>query len=99
MMRETAELGEGRRGAWDEQAWHVRMLAAELGLVVDGETLLYCDVRDLLVWRRRLALALQGGAARQRPRLPWPGSSRRSRIPAGGPGGTGLVLERAPRGR
>ena len=56
----------GSAGEWDREAWRVGVLAAELGVTLDEEMLLLCDVRDLQTLHNRLrhALAL---AARQ----PW----------------------------
>ena len=36
----------GGRGLWNEEARQVRLLAAELGVVLDDETLIFYDIRD-----------------------------------------------------
>jgi hypothetical protein len=61
-------------GTWNREARRVTLLAAELGGVLDKETLILCDVRDLMALRLCLQRALAGEA-----RHPWaflrPGSA------------------------
>ena len=72
-------------GTWNREARRVTLLAAELGVVLDKETLILCDVRDLMALR----LGLQRALARE-ARCPWailrPGcgnsASRRVRVTA-----------------
>ncbi len=49
-------------GTWGREARRVVMLAAELGVPLDAETLIVSDVRDLMALRLRLGRALTGGA-------------------------------------
>ena len=53
-------------GTWNREARRVTLLAAELGGVLDEETLILCDVRDLMALR----LCLQRALARE-ARRPW----------------------------
>ena len=53
-------------GIWNREACRVSLLAAELGVVLDEETLILCDVRDLMALRLGLQRALAGEARR-----PW----------------------------
>src|SRR5919202_1136686 len=53
-------------GTWNREARRVTLLAEELGVVLDTETLILCDVRDLMALRLGLQRALAGEA-----RLPW----------------------------
>src|SRR5919206_899849 len=53
-------------GTWNREARGVTLLAAELGVVLDKETLSLCDVRDLMALRLGLQRALAGEARR-----PW----------------------------
>ena len=53
-------------GTWNGEARRVTLLAAELGVVLDKETLILCDVRDLMALRLGLQRALAGEARR-----PW----------------------------
>jgi hypothetical protein len=53
-------------GTWKREARRVTLLAAELGVVLDKETLILCDVRDLMALRLSLQRALAGEARR-----PW----------------------------
>jgi hypothetical protein len=53
-------------GTWNREARRVTLLADELGVVLDKETLILCDVRDLMALRRCLQRALAGEARR-----PW----------------------------
>lgn len=48
-------------GIWEREARWVALLAAELDMTLDEQTLLYCDVRDLMTLRRRLQRALRDG--------------------------------------
>jgi hypothetical protein len=61
-------------GTWNREARRVALLASELGVVLDKETLILCDVRDLMALRLCLQRALAGEARR-----PWaflrPGSA------------------------
>lgn len=54
------ESAWGRIGAWDDEARRVSMLADDLGVTVDTQRLLYCDVRDLMALHTRLE-ALRDG--------------------------------------
>ena len=56
----------GGEGTWNREARRVTMLADELGVVLDKETLILCDVRDLMALRLCLQRALAGEARR-----PW----------------------------
>jgi hypothetical protein len=64
----VAIVGERFSGAgtWNREARRVTLLAAELGAVLDEETLILCDVRDLMALRLCLQRALAGQARR-----PW----------------------------
>ncbi len=53
-----ARGGYGCIGAWGQEAWRVTLLAAELDIVLDEDTLIYSDVYDLRSLRRRLQQAL-----------------------------------------
>src|SRR5918911_3908270 len=53
-------------GIWNREARRVTLLAEELGVVLDKETLILCDVRDLMALRLCLQRALAGEARR-----PW----------------------------
>ena len=53
-------------GTWNREARRVTLLANELGVVLDKETLILCDVRDLMALRLGLQRALAGEARR-----PW----------------------------
>src|SRR5919204_6809065 len=53
-------------GTWNREARRVTLLAAELGVVLDNDTLILCDVRDLMALRLGLQRALAGEARR-----PW----------------------------
>jgi hypothetical protein len=53
-------------GTWNREARRVTLLAAELGVVLDKETLILCDVRDLMALRLGLQRALAEEARR-----PW----------------------------
>ena len=53
-------------GTWNREARRVTLLAEELGVVLDTETLILCDVRDLMALRLGLQRALAGEARR-----PW----------------------------
>ena len=54
------------KGTWNREARRVTLLAAELGVVLDNEALILCDVRDLMSLRLCLQRALAGEARR-----PW----------------------------
>jgi hypothetical protein len=64
-MGTVGELFSGE-GTWSREARRVSLLAAELGAVLDEETFILCDVRDLMALRLRLQRALAGEARR-----PW----------------------------
>ncbi|HKO25322.1 MAG TPA: hypothetical protein VJY65_11375 [Chloroflexota bacterium] len=51
-------------GTWNEEARRVRLLAAEVGMALDEETLIFYDIRDLMSLHRRLRRALQSRAGR-----------------------------------
>src|SRR5437763_6904700 len=53
-------------GTWNREARRVALLAAELGVVLNKETLILCDVRDLM----SLRLCLQRALSRE-ARRPW----------------------------
>jgi hypothetical protein len=53
-------------GTWNHEARRVTLLAEELGVVLGKETLILCDVRDLMALRLGLQRALAGKARR-----PW----------------------------
>ena len=53
-------------GTWNREARRVTLLANELGVVLDKETLILCDVRDLMALRLGLQRALAEEARR-----PW----------------------------
>ncbi|GAC1395343.1 MAG: hypothetical protein NVSMB65_14400 [Chloroflexota bacterium] len=65
-MERTTGAWSGMLGRWEEQAWVVRLLAAEAGVRLDQEDVLLYDVRDLLALRRNLDRRL---SAASRP--PW----------------------------
>jgi hypothetical protein len=50
----------GRIGAWYDEARRVSVLADALGITVDTQRLLYCDVHDLMALQSRLE-ALRDG--------------------------------------
>jgi len=50
----------GRIGAWHDEARRVSVLADALGVAVDTQRLLFCDVRDLMALQSRLE-ALRDG--------------------------------------
>ena len=56
----------GGEGTWNREARRVTLLAEELGVVLDKETLILCDVRDLMAVRLGLQRALAGEARRPR---------------------------------
>src|SRR5437763_10241897 len=56
----------GGEGTWNREARRVTLLADELGVVLDREMLILCDVRDLMALRLALQRALAGEARR-----PW----------------------------
>jgi hypothetical protein len=49
---------------WNEEARRVRLLAAELGVALDEEALIFYDIRDLMSLHLRLQRALHRRAAR-----------------------------------
>src|SRR3954452_9908540 len=65
-------------GAWNREARRVTLLAAELGGVLDEETLILCDVRDLMALRLCLQRSLAGEARR-----PWAILRRQSSVVSG----------------
>lgn len=64
-------------GAWSREARRVLMLAGELGLTLDAETLILCDVRDLMALRLRLQRTL-ASSGQPRVQLLWQALLRRS---------------------
>ncbi len=50
--------GYGGAGAWGREAWRVALLASELDVALDEDTLVYSDIYDLRALRRRLQQAL-----------------------------------------
>ena len=54
----------GGGGMWNEEARRVRLLAAELGVALDDEALIFYDIRDLMSLHLRLQRALHRRAAR-----------------------------------
>jgi hypothetical protein len=54
----------GGGGTWNEEARRVRLLAAEVGVALDEETLILYDIRDLMSLHLRLRSALQSRAGR-----------------------------------
>jgi len=54
------ESARGRVGAWIDEARRVSMLAGELGVTVDTQRLLYCDVHDLMTLRSGLEVLRDG---------------------------------------
>ena len=48
-------------GRWDLEAWRARLLAAEAGVTLDEERLLFYDIRELMALQLRLRAALAGG--------------------------------------
>src|SRR5689334_17723117 len=75
-------------GTWMEQARRVRLLAAELDVVLDEQALIVCDVRDLLALGRRLQEDLRAAARR-----PWMG--RRDTAVGWAPSWSG-IMDRLP---
>jgi hypothetical protein len=51
-------------GRWNEEARRVRLLAAELGVTLDEEALIFYDVRDLMSLHLHLRKALHGRVGR-----------------------------------
>ena len=51
-------------GMWNEEARRVRLLATELGVALDDETLIFYDIRDLMSLHLRLQGALHRRAGR-----------------------------------
>ncbi|HZS89685.1 MAG TPA: hypothetical protein VFE42_19625 [Chloroflexota bacterium] len=45
-------------GTWSREARRVTLLASELGMALDSEALILCDVRDLMGLRLRLRAEL-----------------------------------------
>ncbi len=50
-------------GTWSREAARVRMLGAELGIVVDDEELILRDTREVIAMRSRLQRALLGNTS------------------------------------
>lgn len=44
----------GGRGRWEQEASSVRLLAAELGVTVCDEEMIYYDISDLILYRAHL---------------------------------------------
>jgi hypothetical protein len=78
-------------GTWNREARRVTLLADELGVVLDKETLILCDVRDLMALRLGLQRALAGEARR-----PW--AILRSGAGSGSVAVTPVRGNRQPRG-
>ena len=51
-------------GTWPGEAQRVRLLAAELGIILDEETLVYYDVREVMALGLRLKRALRPNGGR-----------------------------------
>jgi hypothetical protein len=62
--RDAVDGRFGGGGTWSEEARRVRLLAAELGVALDDETLIFYDIRDLMSLHLRLRRALQSRAGR-----------------------------------
>ena len=62
--RDAVDGRFGGGGTWSEEARRVRLLAAELGVALDDETLIFYDIRDLMSLHLRLQGALHRRAAR-----------------------------------
>ena len=62
--RDAVDGRFGGGGTWSEEARRVRLLAAELGVALDDETLIFYDIRDLMSLHLRLQRALQSRAGR-----------------------------------
>ena len=62
--RDAVDGHFGGGGTWSEEARRVRLLAAELGVALDDETLIFYDIRDLMSLHLRLQRALQSRAGR-----------------------------------
>jgi hypothetical protein len=56
----------GGGGMWNEEVRQVRLLAAELGVALDDEALIFYDIRELMSLHQRLQRALHGRAGRAR---------------------------------
>ena len=53
-------------GTWLGEAQRVRLLAAELGIILDEETLVYYDIREVMALGQRLQRALRPNGGRLR---------------------------------
>jgi hypothetical protein len=62
--RDAVDGRFGGAGLWNEEARRVRLLAAELGVALDDETLTFYDIRDLMSLHLRLQQALHRRAGR-----------------------------------
>jgi hypothetical protein len=62
--RDAVDDRFGGEGTWNEEARRVRLLAAEVGVALDEETLIFYDIRDLMSLHLRLRSALQSRAGR-----------------------------------
>jgi hypothetical protein len=62
--RDAVDGRFGGGGTWSEEARRVRLLAAELGVALDDETLIFYDIRDLMSLHLRLQRAVQSRAGR-----------------------------------
>lgn len=58
-------------GTWSREARRVTLLAGELGVALDDETLIRYDVRELMAMRLRLQRALDRAARPSRLPLFW----------------------------
>jgi hypothetical protein len=54
-------------GTWLGEAQRVRLLAAELGLILDEETLVYYDIHEVMALGLRLQRALRADGGRLQP--------------------------------
>lgn len=62
---EAIATGGRSAGTWMGEAQRVRLLAAELGVTLDEESLVYYDVREVMSLGLRLQRALCGGHGRR----------------------------------
>ena len=66
MTTERSILGGAARGdysagdVWSREAWRVALLASELDVALDEDTMTYSDIYDLRALRRRLQQMLSG---------------------------------------
>ena len=62
--RDAVDGRFGGGGTWSEEARRVRLLAAELGVALDDERLIFYDIRELMALHLRLRRALRSRAGR-----------------------------------